>query len=128
MFTDITFLDISAVLFLAALAAEFPRPFIYGKMPTKAKCGEPFRHSVSAIASIGDLKCKDGYNAAFWDREILTFSLTKAPGWLKVDAAMGELTGMPTPDAIGQHEFILRVTNNKGGAQERKFIIKVTDE
>ena len=108
--------------------AELPRPFIYGKMPTTAKCGKPFRHSVSAIASIGDLKCKNGYNAAFWDREILTFSLTKTPGWLKVDAATGELTGTPTPDTIGQHEFILRVTNNKGGAQERKFIIKVTGE
>ena len=106
--------------------AEFPRPFIYGKMPTKTKCGKPFGHRVSAIASIGDLKCKNGYNAAFWDREILIFSLTKAPGWLKVDAATGELIGTPTLDAIGQHEVILCVTNNKDGAQERRFIINVT--
>ncbi len=108
--------------------AEFPRPFIYSDMSTKAQCGKPFKHSVSAIASIGDLKCKGGYNAAFWDREIMTFSLTQAPDWLKVDVTTGELTGTPTPDAVGQHEVILRVTNDKGGATERRFVIEVTGE
>lgn len=108
--------------------AEFPRPFIYSKIPTKIKCGEMFKHQISAIASIGDLKSKGGYNAAFWDREILTFSLTKAPGWLKIDAVTGELVGTPSSDDVGRHEVILSVTNNKDGVQERKFIIEVTDK
>ncbi len=108
--------------------AEFPRPFIYGKMPTKAQCGKPFGYRVLAVASIGDLKCKGGYNAAFWDRENLTFALTKAPGWLKINVATGELVGTPTPDAAGQHQVNLRVTNDKGDATERRFVIEVTDE
>jgi len=83
---------------------------------------------VLAIASIGDLKCKGGYNAAFWDRENLTFALTKSPDWLEINAATGELTGTPTSDAVGQHEVILGVTNDKGGATERKFVIEVTNE
>ena len=108
--------------------AEFPRPFIYSDMPTKAQCSKPFRHRVAAIASIGDLKCKGGYNAAFWDRENLTFALIEVPDWLKVDATTGELTGTPTPDVTGLNEVVLRVTNDKGGAQERRFIIEVMNE
>jgi hypothetical protein len=108
--------------------AEFPRPFIYSRMPTEAAYNKRFRHQVKAIASIGDLKCKGGYNAAFWDREILIFSLTKAPDWLKINTNTGELTVAPTPDDVGQHEVILRVTNNNGVSQERRFIIEVKSD
>jgi hypothetical protein len=108
--------------------AEFSRPFIYSKMSTKAECGKPFKHRLTAIASIEDLKCKGGYNAAFWDRELLTFLLIDAPDWLELDATTGELTGTPTPGALGRHEVVLRVTNDKGGATEHGFAIEVTDE
>ena len=114
--------------------AEFPRPFIYSLKTTrssassdaKAEWGKPFKHQVLAIASIGDLKCKGGYNAAFWDRENLTFSLTKAHDWLQINATTGELTGTPKRDDVGEHEVILRVINDKGGTAEQKFIIQVT--
>lgn len=107
--------------------AEFPRPFVFSQLPETVKAGQRFTHKLEAIASIGDLKCKEGYNAAFWDKEYLTFELVRAPEWLKIDAQTGELSGMPEVDAAGKREVIVRVTNSKGGIAERKFILEVTD-
>ena len=80
---------------------------------------------MQVIASIGDLKCKEGYNAAFWDKEYLNFELVQAPEWLIIDPKTIELSGKPEADAIGKHDIILRVTNSKGGATERKFVLQV---
>ena len=107
--------------------AEFPRPFIYSRLPGRARLGQRFTHKLGVIASIGDLKCKEGYNAAFWDKEYLSFQLVSAPGWLEVDPQTGELSGTPGADAVGDHDVILRVTDSAGGAVEREFAIKVTE-
>lgn len=118
--------------------AEFPRPFIYSRLPEKVRAGQRFTCKLGVIASIGDLKCKEGYKAAFWDREYLSFALVQAPQWLKIDPQTGELSG--TPEAVGQaaslsdieqaansFDVTLRVANTKGGTTERKFVIEVMD-
>jgi len=105
--------------------AEFPRPFIYSQLPETVKAENHFTHKLQAIASIGDLKCKEGYNAAFWDKEYLTFEFVQAPEWMKIDPQTGELSGKPGADAIGKHDVALRVTNSKGGATERMFVLQV---
>ena len=85
----------------------------------------PVRQCEVVIASIGDLKCKGGYNAAFWDKEYLSFSLVQAPEWLKIDSETGVLSGMP--ESAGRVGVIVRVTNSNGGVAERKFAIEVID-
>jgi len=108
--------------------ADFPRPFIYSRLPEKVKSGQLFTHRLGVIASIGDLKCKPGYKAAFWDREYLSFSLIQAPHWLKVDSQTGEISGIASVDDVGSQEVVLRVTNSNGSATERKFIMEVTNK
>jgi hypothetical protein len=109
--------------------AEFPRPFIYSRLPKRVRTGQPFTHRLGVVASIGDLKCKPGYKAAFWDKEYLSFSLVQAPEWLKIDPQTGELSGTPGPveQAASLLDVVVRVTNSKGGAAEGKFIIEVMD-
>ena len=108
--------------------AEFPRPFIYNRFPKRVKAGRSFTYRPRVIASIGDLKCKPGYKAAFWDKEYLSFELVKAPEWLEVNTQTGKISGTPGTDALGEHEIILRVTNSKGGVTERKSVIKVVEQ
>ncbi len=107
--------------------ADFSRPFIYSRLPEKIKSRQPFTHRLRVIASIGDLKCKPGYKAAFWDREYLSFSLIQSPQWLKVDAQTGEISGAAGVNDVGKHEVGLRVTNNKGSLTERMFVLEMTD-
>jgi len=108
--------------------AEFPRPFIYSRLPDKVKVGQNFTHKLGVIASIGDLKSKGGYNAAFWDKEYLSFALVQAPEWLKIDAETGEISGTPGTDAMGKHDVILRVIDSRGVSTERGFTMEVTDK
>lgn len=106
--------------------ADFPRPFIYGRLPKRVRLARYFTHRLEVITSIGDLKCKRGYKAAFWDREELSFALVQAPEWLKLNSQTGELFGTSELNAVGKHEIILRVSNSKGKSVERKFVVEVT--
>jgi len=107
--------------------ADFSRPFIYSRLPEKIKSRQPFTHRLRIIASLGDLKCKPGYKAAFWDREYLSFSLIQSPQWLKVDTQTGEISGTAGVNDVGKHEVALRVTHSKGSITERRFVMEVTD-
>ncbi len=107
--------------------ADFRRPFIYSRLPEKLKAGTLFTHEPGLITSIGDLKCKQGYKAAFWDKEYLSFSLVRAPRWLKINPQTGKISGTAGVNDLGKHEVILRVTNSKGSVTERRFVLKVTE-
>lgn len=58
--------------------ADLSRPYIYSRLPEEVEVDTAFAHRLGVITSIGDLKCKPGYKAAFWDREYLSFSLVWA--------------------------------------------------
>jgi hypothetical protein len=73
--------------------ADFSRPFIYSRLPEKMRVDTALAHRLGVITSIGDLKCKSGYKAAFWDRECLSFSLVQAPQWLEFNPQTGEISG-----------------------------------
>jgi hypothetical protein len=83
--------------------------------------GQEIRYQAASILSIGHLTCKGGYNAAFWDREKLAFSLANAPDWLLVDPKSGLVSGVPK--AAGKFEATLVVENNKGGRATQHFMI-----
>jgi len=80
------------------------------------------------ITSIGDLKCKPGYKAAFWDKEYLTFSLIQAPQWLKLNPQTGEVSGTPGIKDAGEFEVVVQVTNSQGDLAKRKFFMEVVDK
>jgi hypothetical protein len=105
--------------------AEAPRPFLFTVPPTTARIGQPYRYDAKSLLSLGHLTCKGGYNAAFWDREKVTWELAKAPAWLAADKATGVLSGMPAADAAGTHEVVLLATNSRGGKTEQRFAVRV---
>jgi hypothetical protein len=104
---------------------EIPRPFIYTKPGTQAKVGQRYEYRAAAIHSIGHLTCREGYNAAFWEREELTYSLSEAPEWLSVDAERGILSGTPQAGNVGTHDVALRAENDREKAAEQRFRLTV---
>jgi hypothetical protein len=98
-----------------------PRPFIYTAPVTAAKAGQEYRYAPRSLYSIGHLTCRDGYNAAFWEREKVTWSLEKGPAWLKLQD--GVLVG--TPPMAGQYGVTLRAAIG-GQQQAQSFTIAVT--
>jgi hypothetical protein len=107
--------------------ADFSRPFVYSRFPEKVKAGTLLTYEPGIIISIGDLKCKQGYKAAFWDKEYLSFTLIRAPHWLKINPQTGKISGTAGVNDLGKHEVILRVTNSKGSVTERRFVLEVTE-
>jgi len=76
--------------------AEAPRPFVFSQ-PPPARVGVPFQYHPGVIRSLGDLRCrpnkKSSYNAAFWDREHLTYEAVQLPGGLSLDSQTGLIQG-----------------------------------
>ncbi len=99
------------------------RPFIFTQPPPQAAAGQEYRYQAGAISSIGHLTCKGGYNAAYWDREKLTWSLANAPDWLTADAKTGLVSG--TPKTPGRFEATLVVENNKAQRATQTIVIEV---
>jgi len=87
--------------------AAAPRPVIYSKPALTAKVGAEYRSQVSANRSLGDLRKRDPEVANFWDIEHPKYAV-KGPGWLKLDADTGVLSG--TPDAAGKFEVEVTAT------------------
>jgi hypothetical protein len=90
--------------------AAAPRPFISSSPPGVARVGAEFRHQLSSIRSLGDLRLRiiDGKEVTgFWDVERPRFRLAKGPTWLKLDESAGVLHGVP--DAAGEADVVLTV-------------------
>lgn len=91
--------------------AAAPRPLIFSKPPGRVTKGKEFRHVVSAIRSLGDLRMRivaGKETTNFWDVEKPRFSIERGPAWLKIDKETGQISG--TPDAIGKSEVVVGVT------------------
>jgi hypothetical protein len=91
--------------------ATAPRPIIYSRPVETAKVGEEYRYRVMANRSLGDLtaRMKDGDQiSGYFDIERPKYALAKGPGWARMDAATGALSGMP--DAAGKAEIEVTAT------------------
>lgn len=85
--------------------ATAPRPVIYSKPVLTAKVGTPYRYSVTANRSLGDLsaRMKDNQQVdGYFDIEKPKFSFEEGPAWLKIDETTGVLSGIP--DVVGKVE------------------------
>ncbi|MGD8237855.1 MAG: putative Ig domain-containing protein, partial [Armatimonadota bacterium] len=102
-----------------------PRPFFYTEPSGQARAGQRYEYRPAAVYSIGHLTCREGYNAAFWERDELTYSLVEAPEWLKLDAQTGVVSGTPGADDVGRHQVVLRVENDRENAAEQRFRLTV---
>ena len=91
---------------------EVPRPFVHTPLPRDARKGAPFEHRLGVIRSDGDLQCRQGYHAAFWDREHHTFTATTLPEWLSLDPRTGTLTGRPTK--AGESRIVIIISDQFG--------------
>ena len=105
--------------------AGAPRPFIYTRPLTRVAVGQEYSYEPRSLGSIGDLRCKRGYKAAFWNRDEHTFELTQAPDWMSIDAKTGRVAGRPGPQAAGTQRAVLRVADDKDGAVEQAFRIDI---
>jgi len=96
--------------------AEVPRPFVVTQSEQNATVGQPSHFTPTVIRSIGDLRCrrseKSSYNAAFWDREVVSFKPVDIPAGLAMDEQAGEVSG--TPDTAGAYQVRYEVTDQKG--------------
>lgn len=100
--------------------AELPHPHFWSQAPTKAKLGTPFSYRAGVITSLGDAQHRYAPKGdGFWEAEELSFTLSKGPAWMKVDAKTGELTG--TPDAIGKVHVTLEASTQFEGRTTQEF-------
>ena len=102
---------------------ELPRPFIYSAPVRGAKAGQEYSYRPAATVSLGHLTCRGGYNAAFWQRENLTWSIETGPAWLKV--LNGVIAGTPAEADAGAHDIVLKVVNSRAAAAEQRFRLVV---
>ena len=87
-----------------------PRPVIVSEPVATAVKGAPYRYSVAAIRSLGDLRTRvvNGKETmSFWDVERLRFAIERGPSWMKIDEASGVMSGVP--DMSGTAEVVVSV-------------------
>ena len=90
---------------------EAPRPFIYSTPVEKAQVGQEYRYQVACIHSLGDLCAREELAMNFWDIEQPQFTLAQGPGWLRIDARTGILSGQP--DVAGKAKVVVTATIDK---------------
>ena len=81
---------------------------IYSKPVMAAQVGTPYRYTVCANRSLGDLSSRMKDNdqvSGYFDIEKPRFALDRGPAWLKIDEAKGVLSG--TPDVAGKEEVVV---------------------
>jgi hypothetical protein len=78
--------------------AEAPRPILFSRPVTAAKAGDPYRYSLAAVRSLGDLRTRvvgARETMSYWDIETPRFALRQGPAWLKINETTGLLSGIP---------------------------------
>jgi len=108
---------------------EVPRPFVFTR-PPPALVGAAYQYQPRVIRSIGDLRCrankKSSYNAAFWDREELTFEAVQLPEVLSLDPKTGLIQGTFT--ASGEFPMSFKVSTHRGLSATFTQTVKVTEK
>jgi hypothetical protein len=94
--------------------AEAPRPLLWSRPVTAARVGSEYRYALAAIRSLGDLRTRVGgghETMSYWDIDSPRFALREGPGWLKIDARTGVLSGVP--DRAGKVVITVTATTDR---------------
>ena len=90
---------------------ELPHPYIWTVPPTTIRAGRGYRYQPRLIHSMGDMQFRYvSPNCKFWEREQVSFSLLKAPKWLKIDSKTGLLTAVAPSNATGRYPISIQAT------------------
>ena len=57
--------------------------------------------------------------------DVLIFSLPRAPEWLVISEASGEITGTPGNEDVGRDTVLVRVQDSAGAADSLEFVLEV---
>jgi hypothetical protein len=90
---------------------EAPRPILCSRPVTAAKTGSEYRYTLAVVRSLGDLRTRvvgGRETMNYWDIEVPRFALQQGPAWLKIDAATGQLWGIP--DGPGMVPVVVTAT------------------
>jgi len=108
---------------------EVPRPYVFSR-PPPARAGTEYEYQPKVIRSLGDLRCRanknSSYNAAFWDREELSFEAVQLPEGLSLDPKTGRIRGTFT--AAGEFTIAFQVATHRGQTATVRQTVKVADE
>lgn len=107
---------------------EVPRPYVFSR-PPPTRVGAEYQYQPQVIRSLGDLRCRanknSSYNAAFWDREELSFEAVQLPEGLSLDAKSGLIRGTFT--TAGECTITFKVTTHRGRTVTVTQAVKVAD-
>jgi hypothetical protein len=84
-------------------------PVITSTAITQGRVGEAYRYAVTATDPDGD---------------VLQFALPTAPGFLSIQAN-GVVVGTPQTGDVGQHQVVMRVSDNFGGSATQNYTLTV---
>jgi hypothetical protein len=105
-----------------------PRPYVFSQ-PPPARVGVAYQYQPAAIRSLGDLRCRanesSSYNAAFWDREELTFQAVQLPPGLSLDPQTGLIQG--TFAVAGDVSLVFAVTTHTGRTATATQAVRVAE-
>ena len=107
---------------------EVPGPYVFSQ-PPPARVGVVYQYQPGVIRSIGDLRCRasknSSYNAAYWDRDELTFEAVQLPEVLSLDPKTGLIQGAFT--VAGEFSIAFKVTTHRGKTATVTQPVKVSE-
>jgi hypothetical protein len=113
--------------------AELAHPLIRTRQLPAAKTSTYYQAQVEVSASIGHLVSQNengkSYQMRYRTGDELVFDLSGAPDSLSIGEKTGLIAGYLPPKSAGEYEFLVRVSDERTGAQDSvKLVLRVKEQ